>query len=414
MNPDPLVTVRILTAAQAPPPPTTTTTVPDGGPVGRFLTDPAGHMRALRDRVVGALSGFAADVVPWALRLAVAVAVLSVALALYRRLRPRPPGALVEVAAPPETDPAGALALWRHLHSVLVPRGLRGLWHRPHVGFQLAWAAGRLHVGLWVPPEVHAPAVARAVEGAWPGARATVAEACPPLPPGARVRGGEARLAFPEWFPLAVDTRTDQYRALLGAAGDLDAGETAVVQVLARPARNRKLRRARGRVDALRHGRPTGLAAVLQQVNRPMEPLPTRTGPADPFALADSNTARDKLTAHPHFESVVRWAVAGPRESNRRRLRGRARELSAAFGAWSGRNRLRVRRRRGAARLVAGYRIGGGDLLNLDELASLAHLPHDGPGVAGWGRAGGRSLAPIPELFADDDEGDEGRWRRGR
>jgi hypothetical protein len=227
------------------------------------------------------------------------------------------------------------------------------------------------------------------------------------------VRGGVARLACPEWFPLAADDRTDPYRALLGAAAGLDAGEAAVVQVLVRPARGARLARARRHVAALRNGTPTGLGAVLRQVNRPLDPLPTRSGPADPMALADANTARDKLRAGSHFEAVVRWAVAGPAESGRRRLRGRARELSAAFGAWSGRNGLRVRRRRRAARLVAACGMGRGDLLNLAELASLAHLPHDGA-VAGWARAGGRSLAPIPELFADDGDDDERRWRRGR
>jgi hypothetical protein len=381
----------VVTAADGPPPP----------PLERWLRDPWGSLGELATQLVGVAAG-------WGLRLlavALAVGLVGVAAARgWRRWRHQRLAAgarLVGILAPPQVEPGAADALWSNLAGLLGQH--RRLDPRPHVSFELRWTTQGLTVGLWVPGMVAPHLVERAVEAAWPGARASLTDATPPLSDeaGMRVLGGALRLAGGPWQPLRTEHWVDPLRALLGAAGELAGGETAVVQVLARPAGGRRLRRATRAARGLA-GAPSPRARVVGGLLDLLTPGRGRTpkrpaGAGETLRMAEARAALAKL-AGPCWEVQVRYGVAGPDRPDRDgRLRARAHALAAAFAVHSGRNRLGRHRLRYPARTLAGRSLHRGDLLATGELASLAHLPAD-PAVPGLARAGARPVPPPPGL----------------
>ncbi|MDQ1437483.1 MAG: hypothetical protein QOK43_1112, partial [Acidimicrobiaceae bacterium] len=218
-----------------------TATSPDGGLLGRLLTNPAGVLHDTADVALDALS----RVWPWAAAGAGALCAWACVLAVARsrhRGRVARSAAVVEVLAPPEPEPAAALAFWAHLHEAF-GHGRTPPWRtRPHLAWEYAWSAEGLSVRLWVPAPIPSTLVARAAEAAWPGARARVLDEPPPaLPAGWDMRGGELRLSAPGWFPLASDLQPEPLRGLLGAAA-CGPSEAAVVQVALRPLGRRAAR----------------------------------------------------------------------------------------------------------------------------------------------------------------------------
>ncbi len=395
----------------APPPPSTTrpraptTTLPelDRSPLGRYLLHPQRTLAA----VARTLAHHAADSLHryglWLLLLAVILLAARLALARWRAARLQAGARLVHILPPPQVDPDGAQALWRNLAGLL--RQHRLLQGRPHVAFEYRWTPHGLTIAVWLPGMVAPRLVERAIEAAWPGARTrTTTPATPPLPVGKRVGGGMLGLAQPEWYALRgqADHPSDPLRALLGAAEELGAGESAIVQVLVRPARGRRVARLRRVARALRRGQhPTRPGRLLDLLN----PTSTTTGSRraytdDPARHADVQ-AISRKAAGPGFEVAIRYGVATTTEDNPRgRLRSRAHALAAAFAIYAGRNRL-VRTHspsRLAATALVRRRLGRGMLLGLDELAAVAHLPWD-RGVPGLERAGARSVAPPPSAL---------------
>jgi hypothetical protein len=313
-------------------------------PLERWLGDPWGSLGELATQLVGLAAG-------WGLRLLLVVVPLwlaGVAAAWgWRRWRQQRLAAgarLVGILAPPQVEPGAADALWSNLAGLLRQR--RRLDPQPHVSFELHWTTAGLTVGLWVPGTVAPHLMERAVEAAWPGARASVAAATPPLSDdaGTRVLAGALRLAGGPWQPLRTEHWVDPLRALLGAAGELAGSETAVMQVLARPAGGRRLRRATRLAQALA-GAPSPRARVvggLLDLLTPGRGRPPKrpAGAGEALRLPEARAALTKM-AGPCWEVQVRYGVAGPNRRDRQgRLRARAHALAAAFAVHSGRNRL--------------------------------------------------------------------------
>lgn len=115
----------------------------------------------------------------------------------------------------------------------------------------------------------------------------------------------------------------------------------------------------------------------------------------------------DKVSDLPVFDVVVRYAVSTEvaDRASRRRLRARARELTAAFGVYSGDNHFVSRRRFGCRRHLERRAFGRGQLLGLSELAALAHLPHD-EATPGLSYAGAAAVAPPSGVVVRP-------WRQG-
>lgn len=169
--------------------------------------------------------------------------------------------------------------------------------------------------------------VERAVEAAWPAARtqtqvispaateqdnaddageATAKAAGTIIRDRSQLAAGSLRLGAPGWFPLRTDFDADPLRALLGAASTTGAGETAAVQVLARPAGGRAVARCRRAAREMRGGRPARRGLRLLDVATPgRTPRPG----LDPSVGADVRAILAKADS-PLWEVAVRYAVA--------------------------------------------------------------------------------------------------------
>jgi len=368
------------------------------GPLGRYLLHPGQDTSVVVHRVLHLLVHFAHVAAPILAVTTALVVLAGLAMLLARRQRSVGEAQLVAVAPGPEVDPAGAEVLWNALHGILRRTRWAALTGRPHVSFELSWLAGRLRIGIWVPPQVSAARVARAAEAAWPGAVTDILATSPPLPFEAGLVAGQLRLAEPEWFSLRNDQPVDPLRMLLGAAGGLDSSGAAVIQVLARPAAPRPYRRCRKAANALRSGQP--MSKVVRFIDfwmtRGVLHRPSLSGDLSRSADIRAITEKSSMLC---FEAAVHYGVTGPGtgRASHRRLRSGAHGLVAAFAFFDGRNHLTRRRLPRAQRSLSFRTLGRGDLLSVPEMAALAHLPTD-RGVAGLSRAGAHAVAPPPEV----------------
>ncbi|PWR16163.1 type VI secretion protein [Micromonospora sicca] len=354
---------------------------------------------------------------PWLLAVAAAAVVVYVAarnlLEVWRHRRHADGARLVTIAPPPEVDPHGAAALWANLAGILTPsRRRRLLYGSPHVVWQYTWTGRRLLISLWVPGTVPQGAVEAAVRAAWQGAATSTDEAPPPIPLQVRAAvGGHLLPTAAEWFPFATDHDNDPLRALMSAGSQLKADEHACVQILARPATPRRAARARRAAGRMRDGK-TGVPAI-----NPAAPLlwlielflPGRTGSAgrgaqpaagrDPVVQRDVRAILDK-TAHPLWQTGIRYAAAKDSQRSgsdpRGRLRAVADAVASSFAVYAGRNRLAHRARMPSpVAVLAGRRLAAGFLASTPELAGFAALPQD-LAVPGLDRARAKPMpAPV-------------------
>lgn len=370
--------------------------VPSAGPLARWLRNPAGTEERVLRHLAHALTSIAHTLLPLGIALGIALALYSL-LAEGVRMRWARRGRFIAIAPPAEPDPAGGLAVWRMLHPLLTA-GHSLFGRRPPVAFECHADASGLRLGLWVSPTVSAAAVANAVESAWRGARATVT--APPRPPAnARVLGGKVRTAAQEWFPLADEhSARDANRGVLSALICVDPAETAMVQVLARPAAGRRVARARRAARAIRRGQPTTAVGQALDLIHHRSVTGQSSAYADPLALADVREVTAKVTASPHFELAIRYAVSGPpgRDARRRR-RARSRQIAAGFGLYTGRNHLIGHHLLRPRQVLGRRRLRRGFLASAAELAALATLPAE-PAGYGLPAAPARTVAPPPEV----------------
>ncbi|MGH3627164.1 MAG: type VI secretion protein, partial [Sciscionella sp.] len=268
------------------------------------------------------------------------------ALVRARRGRALAEGArVIEVSAPPEAALSGGEALWANLLALHRPRISRLLHGQPHLAFEYRAAADGLTIRLWVPGAIPPGLVEHAVQAAWPGARALlVGDPAPPLPPtGAAAEGGQLVPARTDAIPLKTKHEEDPLRALFGAVSDLQPGEVACVQILARPASPRRVRKLRTTLNSLL-GKPTGTPGLKTAFFDAITPHNgPRTRPTsgqapwrDPRTDADARAAAGKL-AGPLWETVVRYgaAVSANRTNATGRARGLAHAVAGSFNAYA-------------------------------------------------------------------------------
>ncbi|MET9296872.1 type IV secretion system DNA-binding domain-containing protein [Streptomyces sp. NPDC003077] len=374
------------------------------GPLGRYLTNPETAWTGLTQAALG----LATTSWPWLLAggslIAAAVPVARAGWRRRRNVALADRARCITILAPPKVAESGGEVLWGQLTGLLRPWWRRVFGGQPHVAFEYAWNSDGLTVRLWLPTTVPTALVRRAVEAAWPGAHTRLAGPPAAIPTGHLTTTGRLRLARPEVLPLRTDHDTDPLRALLQAATGMDPDETALVQVLARPATGRRLRRARRAARRLRGGNnPSRLGAVFDLLTR--APQRTHPLPTDPSHGAEVRQTVNKL-AGPQWEVDLRYATclapAKPEKSEpeeiRQRLRGRAHALATAFSLYAARNWLARTRIHHPHTLLDGrWFPRRGDLLSVPELAALAHLPLD-PDAPGLVRAGARSVLPPPAI----------------
>ena len=395
-----------LPAPQPVPPPTL-----PSGPLGHYLTHPG----ATTDRLVHHMAQVAAHLAMTFGPGAAGVALVGlVAVTVARRTQARRMGEgarLVRVLTPPDVDPQGAATLWTNLVALLRPAWRRFLGGQPHLGFELTASDGGLTIAIWVPGQIPSGLVERAVEAAWPGARTDTLLAVPPLVGDGVATGGTLALALPEHYPLRTEHKVDPLRPLIGALAGLDEGESGAIQILARPVTGRRLTRLHKAAAARRSGRPATRVARLIDL---ATPGPAAQAPAtDPSRSADVADILDKA-AQPCWAISVRYAVATTATDGQAaaRLRGRAHAVASAFALYAGRNRLDRHRLRRPAQVLAGRRLGRGNLVSVAELAALAHLPTDAA-VPGLARAGANAVAPPPAVARSNVSSLAGSYSEG-
>jgi hypothetical protein len=355
----------------------------------------------------------------------------------------RPPR-LIEIAPPPEAAISGAHSLWANL------LGLHRPWHRrlvlgqPHVTFEYRFGDVGMRIRMWVPGEVPQGLVEHAIEAAWPGARAATTDLAlldaaesarlkAPFPVGrGTVEGGRLVQRRREAVPVRTKFDGDPHRALFGAMATLQPGESACVQVLARPASSRRVRSARRSINALpgrrrsTAGRGGFALGILRGLLDTASPTTLASGMdtsasseearalalvRDPRTEADARAAAAKL-AGPQWECVIRYAATALAGANSTgRARGLSHALGSAWAVFAERNYYRRRRLPHPAQTLEhrAFRSGllahrGGRLHSLEELAAIAHLPCDliVPGLA---RAGARPIAPSTCIPSGRDGG---------
>ncbi|HVQ91260.1 MAG TPA: hypothetical protein VMU51_09490, partial [Mycobacteriales bacterium] len=360
-----------LTKPTQPATPSPSPSVPSS-PLTDYLRDPGAALRGIGHAVT-------AWVVAWGPVAAPALLVLAAAVVAGRRWWRRrradrlADGArVVTVVPPPEVDAAGPAALWANLVGLLRPAWRRVTTGQPHLALEYVFDPDGMRIQLWVPGPVPPGLVERAVAAAWPGAHTTTTPATAPLPIPAGeqsrvlVAGGQLRLATSEALPLRTDFDADPVRALLAAPAGLDAGQQAVVQVLARPVTGRRIRRARRAGRHLQAGRPahrTGrLLDLLTDLLTPGPSRSTRRTTAatatDPQVALEASAVNRAVVGKlrgPQYETLIRYAVTAtinpdaPREETRAVrdvLRGRAHALASAFSLYAGHNSYRRTRLR--------------------------------------------------------------------
>src|SRR6266545_5630714 len=340
----------------------------------------------------------------------------------------------VSVAAPPEVTPESAAALWATMTGVLTPSiWRRRLYGTPHVAWEYTWTGRTLTLRLWVPGTIPPGAVEAAVRGAWPACTVATDEAGPPIPATVVEQAGGA--LWPQeadTLPLRTEHDADPLRALLSAGAGVRDREHACVQILARPASARQVRRARKAASATAStaaGPDAATKAVNGMARVAIEPIlwlievflpgpsPRRraTGsnsrpegrPAgrDPVAEAYQRSVAEKAVRVPHFEIAVRYAVAAEQIGNspisdqrrreiRQRLAGLAHTFASAAATYTRPNRLRRMKMAHPVAVLASRRLLRGFLATVEELAVLAALPQD-LAVPGLDRARAKAM-PAP------------------
>lgn len=360
------------------------------GQPARFLEDPAGELARLLSQALAEL----AEQLPLigAAAVVVVVALVGAVLARRRRQRSRAAGArLLRIAVPPQVDVGQAELLWAGLHDLLRPRLARLIGGQPQVAWEITGDEAGIAFQMWLPQTVPPGLAERALLAAWPGATLTQLEPnAGAIADGEVLAGTELALSGPDCFPIG-GYGGDPLRLLLGQLADVEAGVSALVQVVCRPATVREQARLRATARRLKQGVPTSRAARLLDLATPASA--SRVG-LDPTVAPDVRAVLEKAS-QPLFLVAVRVAVAGP---TRPVARGRIHGVAGAFAAYEGRVGFRRRRLRSAHRKL-GWRVLGrrGFLLSVSELAGLCHLPAE-PGLPGLARAGSRSVAPPPGL----------------
>jgi len=358
----------------------------------RFLLHP---LRVIQD-LLDALREFAPARMGWlAFWLAIGVALFAAwrLLIAWRDRRTRKNARRIRVLPPPEVRPDQARLLWMSLHALLRPWWKRLILGQPYIGFELMGRPEEIELGLWVPEVVPPGLVERAVEVAFPGARTEHTKADPIqellAADDSDLEACELRLAEPEWFPIGGSEAGEEPLSLaLAALTGLAEGESALIQLLARPrtsrARYRLLRAAR----VLRaSGRPGWGSWRVGRGGAGHRPAP------DPTVEGDVRAILAKA-ATPLWACTLRVAVCS---DDGGQARGRIHGLAGAFAVFEGRNGLRRRRCHRPRHAIARRLPGRSILLSVPELSGIATIPAAGA-VAGLERAGAKTAAPSRAL----------------
>ena len=361
--------------------------------VAHLLRSPDAPLRSL-GQFASHIGNVLVPVLPW---LAIALLAAVVVARLAARLRDRRMalgGRVIEIGVPPDVDEKAALTLWSALHDLLRPPWRRLLTGQPYISWEIAASENGTSFRVWIPRVIPPGLIERAISSAWPGASVLDGsdELQAPRSAGVARTTTELTLSGPEWFPLSSECKPDPLPLVLGQLAGLTGAESALVQVIARPATGREQHRLRAAARRIRRGEPTSLFPRIARALSTQPPAPPRL---DPTVSPDVREVMQKSTGQ-LYRCLIRVTVTA---GSRRQARGRIHAILGAFAPYNG-TRVWLRRRRtrhAGARLRARWLGRRAFLLGVPELAALAHLPQ-ALGIPGLARAAARGVAPPPAL----------------
>ena len=424
--------------------------------LARWLIDPGGYWREASAWWWSALIVYGPMAGAGVILASVAALTLRRMLDISRLQRWHTRARWVLIVLPPTVEAEGGLRLWERLHAIARPWYHRLRHGQPHVGFEIFAQPGRIVIGMWVPSAIPPGLVEDSIRGAWPGVgvdmiQAEIPDPVPDPPPG-RIRVSEgARLVLGRHcaLPLRTHHTTDPLRVVLASLHGLSDGQSACIQILARPltgglrvtlARRAAIRMATsptvkpsllalhspgGRLARLTLDAMFAVVRLLLDVLSPTTLAPTsgrgggyrdqtgRRGPRPPFARDIAAATGTKTGAAQSMWAVQTALVTSTTlpadatdtatRNTRRACRGDAASLAAGFRVFAAHNQLRRRRLPHPEGLGLRAMPGmfGGQLMGTDELAALAHLPLD-ERTAGLDRAGANPVAPPPGIPTGD------------
>jgi Type IV secretion-system coupling protein DNA-binding domain/TraM recognition site of TraD and TraG len=363
--------------------------------VERLLDEPGRPLHSLPSIAHHALSAVE-HFAPVAVAVVLALGLVALALRRARRRRLARGARVVTIGVPPEVDAGGgALLLWSALHDLIRPHFSRLIGGQPHLGWEVVASDAGTTFRVWVPESIPPGLIERTVSSAWPGASTTTEPASAHDPTDGTLVACELTLSGPDWFSLNATMKPDPLALILGQLSGLHDEQSALVQVLARPATTREQRRLRMAARRLRAG------ISPHRVVRLMDFFVTYRTPKPPTHDPTINPdVRDVMakSAQPLFRCLVRVAVTAGSAAE---ARGRIHGVLGGFAAYEGRVGLRRRRCRRAPAKLQDRRLGRRAFLaSTGELSALAHLPGQ-EAIPGVVMAGAREVAPPPGLPAD-------------
>ena len=428
-----------------------------GSPLARWLVDPGGYLREAGAWWWSALIVYGPLAGAGVILASIAAVSLRRMIDIRRLERWHTRARWVLIVLPPTVEPEGGQRLWERLHAIARPWHVRLRHGQPHVGFETFAEPGRIVIGMWVPSVIPPGLVEHAIRGAWPGVGVDTTQSdIPdpvPDPPFDRIRVTEgARLVLGRHsaLPLRTHHTADPLRVILASLHGLSDGQSACIQILARPltgglrvmlARRAAIRMATsptvkpsllamhstgGRLARLALDAGFALLRLLLDVLSPTtlattsggrgagyRDQPGRRGTRPPFTRDIASASGTKTGAAQSMwavqtvlvtsTTVAADATPAAARNTRQACRGDAATLAAGFRVFAAHNQLRRRRLRHPDSLGLRAMPGllGGQLMGTDELAALAHLPLD-ERTAGLDRAGANPVAPPPGIPTGD------------
>lgn len=306
---------------------------------------------------------------------------------------------LLQVSVPKENDkaPVAAEQMFAALHGLR--RDARARFfegsEQEHIGLEIASQGGRINFYVYV-PEAQKSFAEGQVYAQYPKAEISqVKDYTSAAEAGKNVVGTELKLTSKDVYPIKTFLNFEDVDPLSGITavmGDLAEGESVWIQILARPADNKWRKRSEAELTRLQGG-GGGLGgsvfgglvgfigALFQAASGPSEPAKGGAAKPQPPQVDEalSSGLREK-SAKLGYEVKIRIVASAPTTAAAKS------RLNSAIGAFKQYNTTNLngftptRISQKSEEVLKHYQgrtfVGKGPVLNIEELASIFHLPN--------------------------------------
>lgn len=309
---------------------------------------------------------------------------------------------LLKVSVPKENDkaPVAAEQMFAALHGI--HRDSKGRFFegsvQEHLGLEIVGGEGRINFYVYA-PEQQKSFVEGQIYAQYPKAEISVEAdyaSAKEIPSGTHVAGTELKLTKPDVYPIKTFLNFEDVDPLSGITAvmsDLQPDEHVWIQVLARPADDTWQKRSSAELTRLRGGGSSGVSAgkvasgiggfigeLFKAATTTPEPG-AKAAPEKPVQVDEALVAGvQEKSVKLGYEVKIRLVAIGPDQA---RAKNR---LNSAIGAFKQYNTTNLngfvagKISTKEEQVLSGYRgrafVGSGPILNIEELASVFHLPN--------------------------------------